>query len=110
MSCSDCQINKGLAWQYHQQLQEARREIAVLREQLGISPKEPMYVIEEKPRPFRGVYFIESGGFIKIGISKDVRMRLKNLQLQTLPARLGFIPIESDEAAFNRERELHKTI
>lgn len=107
--CPRCRVNKGLAFRYKNALESARDYIEQLRQELGLPPKGPRYFVDaEPPRPFRGVYFIESGGYIKIGVSSDVRTRAKHLQLQARPSLLGYLPISDREESLRREGELHK--
>jgi excisionase family DNA binding protein len=62
-------------------------------------------------REAMGVYFILTGGFIKIGISCNVRHRLRELAKGIRPYDvngLGFIRHESFQAAEQHEAQLHE--
>lgn len=74
---------------------------------------------QPKPEPARlttriveswhGVYFLESAGFIKIGLAFDVHVRVNQIQ-QSIPfdvTPIGFIPVDHREAAFEVERLWH---
>lgn len=56
-----------------------------------------------------GVYFIESNGFVKIGVSSDCNARIARLLRMSPNSRvLGVIRCESIEAAEEREEALHR--
>lgn len=65
----------------------------------------------EKPRGAEcGVYFVECQGFVKIGISVSVGRRYSSIRnANPFPVKaLGFIPIDTIDAARRREVELHE--
>lgn len=77
----------------------------------GIEPScEPRATKPTASRPLCGVYFVQSGRFIKIGISTDIRNRLRGL-LTGSPhdfQLLAYYPAPNIKTAKAREAELHR--
>ena len=67
---------------------------------------------EVDPGARKGVYFVQSGGFIKIGVAFDVRARWAGERTDNPHPveRLGYIPVRGDTCtmAYALERELHE--
>lgn len=61
-------------------------------------------------RHVRGVYFVESDGFVKIGHAKDIRQRFGSIA-QMNPHRcqlVGVIRTETAQESYKIERDLHE--
>lgn len=53
------------------------------------SQQKPQHRLEPRAAPYRGVYFIQCEGFIKVGMAKDYERRLEALQAANpLPLRM----------------------
>lgn len=60
--------------------------------------------------PRQGLYFVSCLGYIKIGIAKDVRVRLRDIRamVPTDVVELGWVPIADYAACWRCEQALHQ--
>lgn len=91
----------------HTELEALRNEVRALSERLGEHCEPWQQELREVPPSTRGIYFIKCGDHIKIGLSRDVRARVRSFEgMPHLVVPLGFIRVDGDLR--EREAEIHK--
>lgn len=76
---------------------------------IGVPWPQPPAPFVPRPEPFRGVYFIVCGDFIKIGLAEDVRKRFHSIR-QSIPFNvtpIGWIFVHTSEETIKLERAWH---
>lgn len=114
---------KRIAKYLHEQIRELRAEVVDARRQQVTREIADRNYTEEAERRiadrdraragYTGVYFVQCGTFIKIGVSVDVRARVRSLDATKGPVSLhplGFIPCDDPWSAELLERQLHSDL
>lgn len=111
---------KRIAKYMYVDLLAARQELAKVKAELLAIERSAFMAAEESAarrskrmkNAVRGVYFIQYGNFVKIGLSGDVSKRLEHFDRTLMPEPpqpLGYMPVDGgDWELFECERALHQ--